>query len=221
MILGIDESGRGPVIGDLVVAGVVLSSRRSQRTLTRNGVKDSKMLSRKRRDLLYPFIEKMSQRILTREITASEVDAWRDSGQSLNELEAKVFAEIIREVRPREAIVDCADVVPEMFETRIRRYLGKDVPKLVCEHFADKNHAVVSAASIVAKVTRDQGIRSLSERYGEMGSGYCSDKRTQAFLEDWYAGKGSFPCFVRKTWCTVARIRDRDRQRTLTDNFAL
>ena len=134
----------------------------------------------------------------------------------MNELEAKVFAEIIREMRPEVAIVDCTDVVPRTFETRLGNYLEDAMPpKLVCEHFADKNYPSVSAASIVAKVTRDRKMRVLCADHGELGSGYCHDKRTRHFLETYYNANGRFPSFVRETWITASRIKDSRAQRTL------
>ncbi len=216
MILGIDESGRGPVIGDMVISGVLLRSKDAGDLLVQEGVRDSKELSRKKRELLYPLIQRVSTRIMTKVISARRVDSWRNSGESLNELEAKVFAEIIREMNPEEAIVDCSDIIPETFKRRLARYLGNGIPpKLVCEHFADKNYPAVSAASIVAKVTRDRRMGSLSRSFGDVGSGYCHDRRTLRFLESWYDANGSFPPFVRKTWCTASRIREDRIQKKL------
>jgi len=217
MLLGIDESGRGPVIGDMVIAGVVLPSRRSERLLKKEGVKDSKVLSRKKREALFPIIQRASLRIVTRAVTASDVDSWRESGKSLNELEAKVFAEIINETRPRLAIVDCSDVVPRTFRSRMARYMNGAAPKLICEHFADRNYPVVSAASIIAKVTRDSGIRDLCAAVGQLGTGYCSDRRTVEFLESWFDANGSFPPFVRRTWRTADRIKQGAARRRISD----
>jgi len=217
MLLGIDESGRGPVIGDMVIAGVVLPSRRSERLLKKEGVKDSKELSRKKREALFPIIQQASSMIVTKTVTASDVDSWRESGRSLNELEAKVFAEIINETRPRLAIVDCSDVVPRTFRKRMARYIDGEAPRLICEHFADRNYPVVSAASIIAKVTRDRGIRDLCEEVGQLGTGYCSDRRTVEFLVSWFDSKGSFPPFVRRTWRTVDRIRQDGARRRISD----
>ena len=216
MLLGIDESGRGPVIGDMVIAGILLPSRRSERLLKKEGVKDSKQLSKKKREALFPIIQQASTRIVTKTVTASDVDSWRESGKSLNELEAKVFAEIINETRPKVAIVDCSDVVPRTFRKRMARYIDGAAPRLICEHFADRNYPVVSAASIIAKVTRDSGIRELCAAVGQLGTGYCSDRRTVEFLESWFDAKGSFPPFVRRTWRTVDRIRqERGPQKAL------
>ncbi len=217
MLLGIDESGRGPVIGDMVIAGVLLTSRRTQAVLAREGVKDSKELSRRKREALFPIIQRRALSVMVRIVTADDVDAWRGRGGSLNELEAKVFSEIINEAHPEEAIVDCSDVIPATFQARMTRYLGRSAPRPICEHFADKNYPVVSAASIVAKVVRDRRIRDLCDSFGELGSGYCSDRRTIAFLESWYDRTGTFPPFARKTWCTIGRIENERAQKRLPD----
>jgi ribonuclease HII len=216
IILGIDESGRGPVIGDMVISGVALPSEETGAVLADRGVKDSKLLTRKRRESLYPLIQRMSSLVITKIVSPQEVDSWRSSGMSLNELEAKVFAEIILEARPREAIVDCSDVVPETFAGRLAKYLGKAAPaKLVCQHYADRDFPVVSAASIVAKVTRDRRMLDLCETFGELGSGYCHDARTIQFLSSWYESKGSFPPIVRKSWITASRIVEERSQTRL------
>lgn len=207
MILGIDESGRGPVIGDMVISGVALPNEEMGMILAEKGVKDSKLLTRKKRESLYPMIQEMSSRVITKIVSPQEVDSWRASGQSLNELEAKVFAQIILEARPREAIVDCSDVIPETFVARLNRYMGKAAPpKLVCQHFADRDFPAVSAASIVAKVTRDRRMLHLCETFGELGSGYCHDPQTIQFLSSWYESKGAFPPIVRRSWITASRI---------------
>jgi len=205
MLLGIDESGRGPVIGDLVVAGVLLPSWHHQQALREKGVRDSKSLSRKKRELLFPVICDMATRIIAKRVSAEEIDSWRSLGVSLNELEAKLFAEVIAEARPSGVVVDCADVRPDAFLSRMRRYskLPKDV---VCEHRADQTYPVVSAASIVAKVLRDRSIGELSSKYGPVGSGYCSDPKTIEFLERWFEKTGGFPHFTRTTWSTCLRI---------------
>lgn len=215
MLLGIDESGRGPVIGDLVVSGVLLPSFDSEARLADFGVRDSKKLTRKKREKLYPLIQQASVRILIRAVSPEEVDSWRRAGGSLNDLEAKYFADIIREAKPQHTIVDCADVVPETFQKRLEKYLGDRIPPITCEHFADRNYPVVSAASIVAKVTRDRGMFRLNQKFGLIGSGYCSDRRTIKFLEEWFETNGDFPPFVRKTWQTANRIRNERKQRRL------
>lgn len=213
VVLGIDESGRGPVIGDMVISGVALPNEEAATILAEKGVKDSKLLTRKKREALYPLIRRLSSRVITKIVSPQEVDTWRGSGLSLNELEAKVFAQIILEARPREAIVDCSDVVPETFVARLDRYLGRAAPaKLVCRHYADRDFPVVSAASIVAKVTRDRRMLDLCEAFGELGSGYCHDPRTIQFLSSWYESKGTFPPIVRKSWITASRMVDERSQ---------
>ena len=219
MILGIDESGRGPVLGDMIVAGVVLSSWNHQELLKSRGVRDSKTLTRRQREKLFPFIQHLAKRVVTRRISARRIDKWRKLGRSLNELEARVFAEVISEANPTGVVVDCADVKPDRFLSRMRRYsrLPSDV---ICEHRADQNYPIVSAASVVAKVLRDRSIDRLSSKYGRIGSGYCSDAKTVEFLIDWFSKKGEFPHFARTTWSTCVRIARENGAPTLPNSSA-
>jgi ribonuclease HII len=78
--------------------------------------------------------------------------------------------------------------------------------RLVAENKADEKYPVVSAASIIAKVTRDSVIRELHGEYGDFGSGYPSDRRTVNFVIECYARMGGFPEIVRKKWLTVRRL---------------
>jgi len=176
-----------------------------QEVLREKGVRDSKRLSKRQRESLFAVIYNLAARVIAKRVSAAQIDSWRSLGGSLNELEAKVFGEVIAEARPSGVIVDCADVKPDSFLSRIRRYskLPKDV---VCEHRADQTYPIVSAASIVAKVLRDRSIGELSSRYGPVGSGYCSDPKTIEFLKAWFEKTGRFPRFARTTWSTCLRI---------------
>jgi ribonuclease HII len=86
----------------------------------------------------------------------------------------------------------------------------------VVENFADRNYIVVAAASIVAKVRRDQRIAELCQRHGDFGSGYSSDPRTIAFLERWVREHGKLPEFARRSWETAQRIESEAKQKKLT-----
>ncbi len=219
MILGIDESGRGPVIGDMVIAGVLLPTKESELELVKSGVKDSKKLSKHKREDLFPLIQEISTKVITKVISASQVDEWRKNKGSLNDMEAKFFSQVISEAPARRIFVDCSDVITGTFRERMERYKGGNIQGLVCRHFADDTFPVVSAASVVAKVVRDRRIFRLSRSFGEMGSGYCHDPRTLSFLQNWLDDNGSFPDFVRKTWYTARRLKDSRNQRKLTDCF--
>ena len=201
MILGIDEAGRGPVIGPLVIAGVMVDEEGLKR-LIGLGVKDSKKLSPLQRNELYQGIIGFAATHVVK-IQAKELDRLMVR-KGLNEIEAKHFAEIIEKTAPIKAYVDAADVSPRNFELMIRGHL-KALPALVVEHKADERYPVVSAASIVAKVERDREISALHKIYGDFGSGYPSDPKTNAFLNTCFQKNRSFPECVRKKWKTVAR----------------
>ncbi|NYZ79663.1 ribonuclease HII, partial [Candidatus Micrarchaeota archaeon] len=136
------------------------------------------------------------------EIPAHEIDSLRRK-MSLNEVEGMKIAELIEKFkkRPDKIVIDLPDPNAAMFIRRISKYA--DVKEeIIAEHKADANWPAVSAASIIAKVTRDNVVASLEKKYGEMGSGYPADERTIAFLKK---HKGEEFDFVRYSWSTAKR----------------
>lgn len=199
---GIDEAGRGPVLGDLVVAGILCAPNEMDR-LNEIGVKDSKQLSRAKRAEIYKKLVSEFMYYVVR-IPPNEIDESRKK-ITLNELEGLKFADVINVLKPEKAYIDCADVKPENFRLHMLKALRHKC-ELVIEHKADRNYPIVSAASIIAKVERDRGIAEITKKYGDVGSGYPSDKKTIKFIEAWYKKNKSFPGFVRKTWKTVEEL---------------
>ncbi len=212
VILGIDEAGRGPVIGPMVIAGVILEQ-------IPEGVKDSKELTKQERELLFNEICKSSVEYNYIIIPPWEIDERRRI-MSLNELEALKIAELIQsfENSPKEVIVDSPDIIADQFALRIKKYLREPV-KIKTEHKADKRYPVVSAASIIAKVIRDREIEKLEKQYGKIGTGYPHDEDTLNFIERWIEEHGELPAFARKTWWTSIRLLDKKFQRKLNDFF--
>lgn len=198
MICGIDEAGRGPVLGNLVVAGVLCRKEDIGR-LKAMGVNDSKKLNAKKREELYKEL-KSQFKCHVLNIIPSELDA-----SNINRLEGAKFGEVITALKPETAYVDCADASPQNFKRYISRKIDFDC-NLIVEHKADEKFPIVSAASIIAKVSRDAQIENLKEEYGDIGSGYPSDPKTIAFLEEWFRKNRSFPHFARKKWKTLSRI---------------
>ena len=214
MIAGCDEAGRGPLFGNMVMCGVLLDESVLDE-LKMAGVKDSKLLTPKKREMLAELISRKVLKIEIAELSPSEIDESRlVKNINLNELEAKTFAHIIDCLKPKLAYLDSPDPNPKLFEQRIRKYI-KTGPKLVVENFADRKYVAVAAASIVAKVRRDKRIAELHERYGDFGSGYPADPRTIAFLERWVREHGKLPEFARRSWKTAQRIEQRTKQRKL------
>ncbi|HII06688.1 MAG TPA: ribonuclease HII [Methanotrichaceae archaeon] len=206
-LLGADEAGKGPVIGSMFVAGVVIEEDQLF-DLAALGVKDSKMLSPKRRAFLAAKIEKIAQDRYVLEVKPEVIDELRQL-ITMNEIMVKSFSKVVGNLSADRAILDAADVNQERFARRVKEGSGTSM-EVIAEHRADKNHIVVAAASILAKVNRDRSVRELERTIGlEIGSGYPSDPTTVRFLETWMEEHGELPPFVRHSWKTAERIKAR------------
>jgi ribonuclease HII len=212
---GVDEAGRGCVLGPLVVAGVS-ASRGAARKLKQLGVRDSKKLSARQREILYPEILDVADRVCWAGITPGEIDAVVMHGKrlrKLNYLEAVYFAKVIDWLGAQSVTVDASDVIPRRFGHDITSNMQANC-RVVALHKADRNFPVVSAASIVAKVERDRLVEALREEHGDFGSGYPSDPTTRSFFSDWLRRGDPLPDYVRKSWKTWANI-----EQSLADAF--
>jgi len=202
MICGIDEAGRGPVIGPLIVCGVKVENDDFFRSL---GVKDSKKLTRSQREILSEKIEKVTDGIEIIEISAREIDLIREE-MTLNQLEVKIFASLITKLCPDIAYVDSADTDESRFGREVQAELDLSV-EIISKHRADEMFPVVSAASIMAKIHRDRRVHEIEEEIGEnIGSGYPSDPTTVRFMESWLDRYGELPPHSRKSWDTCSRM---------------
>jgi ribonuclease HII len=203
MICGIDEAGRGPVLGPLVVAGVLLED---EKRLVDIKVKDSKRLSEKRRENLAREIIEFAEIELVA-IPAFELDILRQN-LSLNKIEAMIFTNIIKMLKPEQVYVDCVDSNEETFEKNLLKRLDYK-PDLISKHRADDIYLVVSAASIIAKTNRDKEIKRISEELGKnIGSGYPSDPVTIDFINIWLKEHKELPPYTRNSWKTSERLWD-------------
>ena len=213
LICGIDDAGRGPVIGPLVIAGILVDED-GLTELINLGVRDSKTLPPERRERLADEILKIVRGCRVVKVSPSEIDYVVRTGKRLNRLnrlEARVMASIIMDLKPDVAYVDASDILPDRFKRHIAEELSFRV-KIVSEHKADKTYPVVSAASIIAKVERDKEIEGLKRRYGDLGSGYAADPKTLLFLREWIRKYGEYPDFVRKSWKTAKRILGEEKK---------
>lgn len=204
---GIDEAGRGSVLGPLVVAGVSASHPSLER-LKELGVRDSKLLTPGRRASLYDEIVTLCDEAVSFAIPPPEIDRYVIYGRrlrKLNFLEALHMASLIPVLRAQEVFVDAPDTNPGRFAAELAGMVDP-CPKIVAEHKADRNYVVVSAASIVAKVERDRAVEELRSQHGEFGSGYPSDPSTIDYLRRWVEKEGSIPSFARRSWKTWERI---------------
>ena len=202
-ILGIDEAGRGSVLGPMVIAGVVVPEK-MEKVLGRMGVKDSKRLTANRRTILSRKLKKMFEYDIII-ISAREIDEMRADGINLNEIEKNAMEELILRLKPEKAIVDAVDVKAERFQENLKKDTGFDV---IAEHKADDTYIQVSAASIIAKAERDAQIAEINKEFiksGGIGSGYPSDPTTKKFLTNYTYDE--MPDFVRRSLNTVAKMK--------------
>lgn len=218
--MGVDEAGRGPVIGPLVVAAVAVPVEGGEDHLRRLGVRDSKKLQASRREHLAQEIGEGYPHTVI-EVPADDIDALRATA-SLNVIEARIFASAvlglvakIGEEARVTAYLDAADTSETTFERYFRGSMadspGADaVIGVVSRHEADDSFPVVSAASVLAKSRREEAVARIARELGEdFGSGYPSDRVTVAFLEKWIMEKGVLPPHTRSSWKTAQRLLDR------------
>lgn len=204
LLCGVEEAGRGPVIGPLVMCGVLIKEEDEDK-LRAIGAKDSKLLTPRTREFLFDQIKGMIKDYKIVIIQPAEIDQVLLSEDSnLNWLEADTSAKIINDLKPDKAILDCPSPNIKAYTAYIRKKLDNKKTVLVAEHKADVNWPVVSAASILAKVTRDREIEKIKKKIGmEFGSGYPSDEITKGFLKKHYK---DFPEIFRKTWSSYKRV---------------
>ena len=208
-VLGIDEAGRGPVIGSMIMAGVMIEEG-DEHLL--EGSKDSKMLAHSVRLELDKKI-KENTRYLIIEISPQQIDdALADPDMNLNWLEAKGQAELINKLKPDKAIIDCPSPNLIAYGAYIRDLLDNKDIELIVEHKADEKYITSSAASILAKVRREEIVSELKKKYGEIGSGYPSDPNTKKFIaENWDKHSKIF----RKSWSTYKKVVEDKGQKKL------
>lgn len=201
LVLGIDEAGRGSVIGPLVIGGVLIAKNRIK-FLNRMDIKDSKRLTMKKRTILSRKIKKITE-FKTVIIPADKIDQMRNEGINLNQIETNAMKEVIQTMNPDICYIDCIDVNEERFHDNIQKLNPK--MEVVTQHKADDTFDIVSAASIIAKVTRDKELEKIRSEYGAVGSGYPSDKYTIAYLKSL---NNNFPPIVRQTWNTIINMKN-------------
>jgi len=216
-LIGVDEAGRGPVIGPLVVAALAVPVEGGEDVLRRMGVRDSKKLQVARRDRLYAELVRYPHAVV--EVPAEDIDALRTT-ETMNVMEAQLFASVVLDLLSRlgegakaAVYLDAADASESVFERQFRAALAGGpragaVVHVVSRHKADDRFPVVSAASIVAKGRREDAVARIRAELGQdIGSGYPADPRTKAFLEKWITEKGNLPPHTRRSWKTAKRAQ--------------
>ena len=221
-ILGVDDAGRGPIIGPMIIAGA-LFDKTADAVLKKSGVKDSKQLFPAQREELAKDIKKLALGYEIIKIIPEEIDDAVISGFNLNSLEANKIAQAINLLTDgleKDAkitvYVDCPSVNISAWTAVLKKYLKRDDLILKVEHKCDVNHVECSAASILAKVTRDDEMRKIRKQYDvKCGSGYPADPVCVEFLKTKKARELAEKGLIRKSWQTWKNHNKDEEQKKL------
>lgn len=202
--VGVDEAGKGPVLGSMFAAAV----RVDEGAALPDGVDDSKQLAPERREAVAAALrEAPGVAVGVAEVPVDRVD---DPGTDMNTLTVAGQADAVAAVAAHGdgVLADAGDTSEARFADRLADRVDPAV-EVTAEHGADETHAVVGAASVVAKVARDAHVEALAaehaalvDTHGELGSGYPGDPVTRSFLESYVDEHGAVPPFARASWAT-------------------
>lgn len=216
LILGIDDAGRGPVIGPMILAGC-LFRKEDEAELKELGVADSKILFRKKRERMVKVIKKKAIAWATQKATPAEIDTGMGTGLNLNQVEALEAGLIINELTKGiskservhlRIVIDCPSSNPRGWTNQLMEYVDDKNLNISCEHKADRDHVVVAAASIVAKVKRDDEMEKLKKLIGvDCGSGYPADPKTKDFLKK-HINDFKAERIFRESWSTFQSAKE-------------
>jgi ribonuclease HII len=220
LVLGIDDAGRGPLIGAMALAGCLIDSALEEEFKSL-GVKDSKLIQPKAREILAEEIRKKAMDFHVKLTHPQEIDSSITTGTNLNTVEAIRAAEIINQITKNrddkiKVIIDCPSPNKEAWRSEVvKRIINTKNLLVICEHKADRDYIAVGAASILAKSEREKDVARIKEEIGQdFGSGYPSDPATKEFLKKYseqYDNAGIF----RKTWATYKEHKNNEKQKNL------
>ncbi|XRP96605.1 ribonuclease HII [Methanocaldococcus sp. 16A] len=226
IIIGIDEAGRGPVLGPMVVCAYAIKKDKEDE-LKKLGVKDSKELTKNKRGYLKKLLENLGcvEKLI---LEAKRINELMNS-INLNEIEINAFSEVAKNLIEKldikdeevEIYLDACSTNAKKFEDSFKDKIEDIIKKrnlnvkIIAEHKADAKYLVVSAASIIAKAERDEIIDNYKKIYGDIGSGYPSDPKTIKFLEDYFKKHKKLPDIARTHWKTCQRILNKLKQTRL------
>ena len=226
--LGIDEAGRGPVVGPMVY-GCCYSPIDHADYIAKSGFADSKQLTEPKRESLWSdIINKRDElqigyivNILSAESLSTQM--LRRAPHNLNSISHDAAISMIRKVMNAGAKIDqvYVDTVgdPAKYEAKLKALFPNIRSIAVCPK-ADSLFPIVSAASICAKVNRDWSVGHIASIMKEneqiqdkvtsveLGSGYPSDERTKDWMKANIDPVFLYPSIVRFSWDTVNQIAD-------------
>jgi ribonuclease HII len=212
-ICGIDEAGRGCIIGPLVICGAMIDEKK-EASLKELGVKDSKLLTPLQRERIAKELPKCVKYQLII-VPPSEIDknVLSETGENLNWLEANKTVELINMMSPEKALIDCPSTNTKAYHEYIAERLMAKTVTFKTEHKADSKYLIVGAASILAKVARDAEIEKIKQHVGEdFGSGYMADPKTAAYLKkNW----DKHPEIFRHSWTPYQVLAGMKKQKKI------
>ncbi len=204
LVIGIDEAGRGPVLGDMIIALVTLKENKLA-DLKNLGIKDSKLLTPDQRKKLVPYIISNSVFTAVAHVSTLEIDTYNINQLVFEKITELLYASknILGNYRVKRIVVDMV----KGFKKYINKYREVyPTAEILFVEKADLNYTEVAAASIIAKYYRDSMIDYLNKIYGNIGSGYPTDPRTINWIKKVASLETTPPAFVRKTWSILKRI---------------
>lgn len=214
IVLGIDEAGRGAIIGPLVIAGALIEEEKLSK-MKEIGVKDSKLLTPMQREKLYDKIIKLLKDFTIIKISAKDIDEMMKI-KNLNRIECEKMAEIIKTLSPDVAYLDAPQVNIEKFKEYVSS-LAKNDTKIIAENYADRKYVIVAAASIIAKVERDREVERIKKITNtDFGVGYPHDEKTIMFVRNCIK-TGKYLEYVRKSWVTFSNLSGEEKQKKLSE----
>ncbi len=215
LIMGIDEAGRGPVIGSLFIAAALINESKLKE-LDKHDIKDSKLLLPKKREHLFKILQRILLKYKILEVKPDEIDHAVNGhdGLNLNWLEARKTTLLINEFNPDIVYIDCPSPNINAYKDYLLNYIKSKNVQLIIEHKADVKYKICSAASILAKVSRDSHIKELEKKYGTIGPGYQSNSITQKFIKENF---DKYPEIFRKSWLTFKNHVNAKKQKNLDE----
>lgn len=225
-VIGIDEAGKGPVIGSMFIGFSIINLPNGlkdlneyQDSLKELGVKDSKLLSAKKRNQIYTTLKSQLD-ITYAQLTPTLIDSNNLGGGNLLELEIQAIVQVLEQQKPDLVLIDALTSKPVEFGEKLLKRLSFEC-KIISENKADSTYPLVGAASIAAKELREQELAEIKTNIHKIlfpslsplsslsdspvGSGYPSDKKTQSFIAEYYNNK-EFEFIFRKSWQTYKNL---------------
>lgn len=222
-VIGVDEAGKGPVLGSLFIGFSIINLESLQDLnsyqdkLKEIGVQDSKKFVREKRTKIYELLRDYMD-IKYGQLTPALIDKNNSEGGNLMELEIQAILQILESEKPNLVIIDALTSKPEEFGEKLLKRLSFEC-KIISENKADDKYPIVGAASIVAKELREKELKEIKENIKlDCGSGYPSDPKTCKFLKEHFANK-EFDFIFRKSWKTYKNVVNKHKQDILDKYF--